>query len=111
DLATTLDAIYGRGDRGVGIPGTQTPRGGSGVARDIAGGPIPPLSPPPIPPVSPGAVPVSLTPDALMARPEIRFIADEVTHAVIVTTYPRLWQEIQETTNPLEHMPPPVRST
>jgi general secretion pathway protein D len=105
DLATTLDAIYGRGDRGVAITGTQTPRGGSGIARDIAGGPIPPLSPPPIPPVSPGAVPVSLTPDALMARPEIRFIADEVTNAVIVTTYPRLWQEIQETIKQLDKMP------
>src|SRR4029450_6650455 len=105
DLATTLDAIYGRGDRGVAITGTQTPRGGSGIARDIAGGPIPPLSPPPIPPVSPGAVPVSLTPDALMARPEIRFIADGVTNAVIVTTYPRLWQEIQETIKQLDKMP------
>jgi general secretion pathway protein D len=105
DLATTLDAIYGRGDRGVAITGTQTPRGGSGIARDIAGSPIPPLSPPPIPPVSPGAVPVSLTPDALMARPEIRFIADEVTNAVIVTTYPRLWQEIQETIKQLDKMP------
>jgi general secretion pathway protein D len=105
DLATTLDAIYGRGDRGVAITGTQTPRGGSGVARDLAGSPIPPLSPPPIPPVSPGAVPVSLTPDALMARPEIRFIADEVSNAVIVTTYPRLWQEIQETIKQLDKMP------
>jgi general secretion pathway protein D len=105
DLATTLDAIYGRGDRGVAITGTQTPRGGSGIARDIAGSPIPPLSPPPIPPVSPGAVPVSLTPDALMARPEIRFIADEVSNAVIVTTYPRLWQEIQETIKQLDKMP------
>lgn len=105
DLATTLDAIYGRGDRGVAITGTQTPRGGSGIARDIAGGPIPPLSPPSIPSVSPGAVPVSLPPDALMARPEIRFIADEVTNAVIVTTYPRLWQEIQETIKQLDKMP------
>jgi general secretion pathway protein D len=105
DLATTLDAIYGRGDRGVAITGTQTPRGGSGIARDIAGGPIPPLSPPPIPPVSPGPVPVSLPQDALMARPEIRFIADEVTNAVIVTTYPRLWQDIQETIKQLDKMP------
>src|SRR5215475_2325641 len=34
DLATTLDAIYGRGDRGPAITGTQAPRGGSGIARD-----------------------------------------------------------------------------
>src|SRR4030095_7227573 len=41
DLATTLDAIYGRGHRGVAITRTQTPRGGSGMARDIGGGPHP----------------------------------------------------------------------
>ena len=32
DLATTLDAIYGRGDRGPAITGSQSPRGG-GLAR------------------------------------------------------------------------------
>ena len=107
DLATTLDAIYGRGDRGAAITGTQAPRGGSGIARDLSGSPVPPLAPPPslVPPLSPGAVPVSLTPEGPGARPEIRFIADEVTNAVIVTTYPRLWQEIQETIKQLDKMP------
>ena len=33
---------------------------------------------------------------------DLRFIADEVTNAVIVTTYPRLWKEIDETIKKLD---------
>ena len=36
---------------------------------------------------------------------DIRFIADEVTNAIIVTTYPRLWKEIEETIKKLDRMP------
>jgi general secretion pathway protein D len=36
---------------------------------------------------------------------DIRFVADEVTNAVIVTTYPRLWKEIEETIKRLDKMP------
>jgi general secretion pathway protein D len=36
---------------------------------------------------------------------EIRFVADEVTNAIIVTTYPRLWKEIEETIKKLDKMP------
>jgi general secretion pathway protein D len=36
---------------------------------------------------------------------EIRFVADEVTNAVIVTTYPRLWKEMEETIKKLDRMP------
>jgi general secretion pathway protein D len=104
DLATTLDAIYGRGDRGPAITGTQSPRVGSAPTYPAAGAPIPTLTPPP-PPVSPGAVPVSLSAEGLSLKPEIRFIADEVTNAVIVTTYPRLWKEIEETIKQLDKMP------
>jgi general secretion pathway protein D len=104
DLATTLDAIYGRGDRGPAITGSQSPRGVGPLSRDISGAPIPTLPPPP-PPLSPGAVPVSLSVEGLSAKPEIRFIADEVTNAVIVTTYPRLWREIEETIKQLDKMP------
>ncbi len=103
DLATTLDAIYGRGDRGPAITGSQSPRVGSAIARDISGAPIGALPPPP--PLSPGAVPVSLPTEGPSPRPEIRFIADEVSNAVIVTTYPRLWKEIQETIKQLDKMP------
>ena len=36
---------------------------------------------------------------------EIRFVADEVTNAIIVTTYPRLWREIEDTIKKLDKMP------
>ena len=36
---------------------------------------------------------------------DIRFVADEVTNAIIVTTYPRLWREIEETIKKLDKMP------
>jgi general secretion pathway protein D len=36
---------------------------------------------------------------------EVRFVADEVTNAVIVTTYPRIWKEIEETIKQLDRMP------
>ena len=35
----------------------------------------------------------------------MRFIADEVTNAVIVTTFPRNWPEIEETLKKLDRMP------
>jgi general secretion pathway protein D len=35
---------------------------------------------------------------------DIRFVADEVTNAVIVTTYPRLWKEIEDTIKKLDRM-------
>jgi general secretion pathway protein D len=104
DLTITLDAIYGRGDRGAAITGTQTGRVGlPGITPTTS------LAPPPppllAPPLTPGAVPVNLPIDGLSPRPEIRFIADEVSNAVIVTTYPRLWREIQETIKQLDRMP------
>ncbi len=36
---------------------------------------------------------------------EVRFIADEVTNAIIVTTYPRNWKDILETIKRLDKMP------
>ena len=120
DLATTLDAIYGRGDRGPAITGTQqAPPGAasiSGLSGSYSSRPLSSTFPPPLP------TSTSLLPNA--ARPgtgpapfpgvsgegappavEIRFVADEVTNAVIVTTYPRLWKEIEETIHKLDKMP------
>jgi general secretion pathway protein D len=121
DLATTLDAIYGRGDRGPAITGTQQAPPGAASISSLTGS-YPgrtPLSTLP-PPLLPG--PSALLPTA--ARPagglipfpgvsgegaplavELRFVADEVTNAIIVTTYPRLWKEIEETTRKLDKMP------
>jgi general secretion pathway protein D len=122
DLATTLDAIYGRGDRGPAITGTQQYPPGSSSISGLSGAyasrlPSPPLSPTPLPPPPP---PLLATGQRAAAGPaafpgvsgegtpptvEIRFVADEVTNAIIVTTYPRLWKEIAETIKKLDKMP------
>jgi len=121
DLATTLDAIYGRGDRGPAITGTQQyPAGSTSISSPPNAYPhVSSLTPPPVPlPLAPPA------PIAAAARPaggvlgfpglsgesappgiEIRFVADEVTNAIIVATYPRLWKEIEETIKKLDKMP------
>jgi general secretion pathway protein D len=87
DLSATLDSIYGRS--------------ASTAARPAAlpgGAPPPPIAPPaPSLPRIPGwggEVGASIT--------DLRFIADEVTNAIIVTTYPRLWKDIEETIKKLD---------
>ncbi|HJR00096.1 MAG TPA: type II secretion system secretin GspD [Methylomirabilota bacterium] len=122
DLATTLDAIYGRGDRGPAITGTQQPPiGSSSISGPYGAYPSrissPALFPTPLPPTpapigtvapraagAPTAFP-GLSGEGAPPSVEIRFVADEVTNAVIVTTYPRLWKEIEETIKKLDKMP------
>jgi general secretion pathway protein D len=91
DLAATLDAIYGRGDR----------------ASTAAGpGPRPPGLPQPVSVPRPsGPAPSGVTVEGVPPQAEIRLVADEVTNAVVVTTYPRLWTEIEETIKKLDKMP------
>jgi general secretion pathway protein D len=110
DLATTLDAIYGRGDRGPAITGVQPPRP-SGPPGPSGAGPAPPPPPPTplLPPPTlraPGAGPglTGLPIEGAPPQAEVRFIADEVTNAVITTTSPRLWKEIAETIRKLDRM-------
>ena len=101
DLAATLDAIYGRSGRS----GVQTaqPRVPSQTPGGLStGGLTTPPSPPPILPVVPG-VP-GLPGEVITPATELRFIADEVTNAIIVTTYPRLWRDIEETIKKLDRM-------
>jgi general secretion pathway protein D len=96
DLAATLNSIYGKGEGGTG-PGSPTtpPRPGA-----------PPPPPPPPPPGFPISQ-ISSAPGAseLLAEGQVRFIADEVTNAVIVTTFPRSWMEIENTIKQLDRMP------
>jgi general secretion pathway protein D len=95
DLASTLNAIYG---------GRETVQTTSSTPSQIgrtAGQPPPPLPPPPT--VAPGA-PIGLT-DAPLTEGQVRFIADEVTNAIIVTTTPRQWTDIEATIKQLDKMP------
>ena len=121
DLATTLDAIYGLSDRGPSITGVQpTLRSPSisglqpyGVPTTTA--PVAPLAPSPSPlssvsaPGSGGRMPAGSFPglggEGGPPVAEVRIIADEVTNAIIVPTYPRLWREIEETIKKLDKMP------
>ena len=118
DLATTLDAIYGS-DRGPSITGVQptsrTPSISSPYGAPTTTAPVAPLAPSPSPlsslstPGSGGRLPIGSFPGlAGEGGPpvaEVRIIADEVTNAIIVPTYPRLWKEIEETIKKLDKMP------
>ncbi|MGH7413917.1 MAG: secretin N-terminal domain-containing protein, partial [Candidatus Rokuibacteriota bacterium] len=117
DLATTLDAIYGRGDRGPAITGTQQPlHGSSSISGSYSRSTLPTLPPPGLPAPAPIVTATARPPGAPTGFPglagesappgvEIRFVADEVTNAIIVTTYPRLWKEIEGTIRKLDKMP------
>src|SRR5439155_15049736 len=89
DLAATLNSIYGAREAGAGpaAPGTTPPPARPGV-------PAPP-PPPPLPPGSPA--PAAHGASDILAEGQVRFIADEVTNAVIGTTFPPRWPETQNT--------------
>jgi general secretion pathway protein D len=90
DLTATMSAIYGRAEAAPPARPTPAPPGAP-----------PPPSPPP--PARPAGVPGG--PEAGLVEGEVRFIADEVTNAVIVTTFPRNWPEIEGTLKKLDRMP------
>ncbi len=99
DLAATLNAIYGAKETVATAAPTPptTPR--------TPGQPPPP--PPPPPTTAPGG-PVG-GPSGLaelgLAEGQFRFIADETTNSVIVTTTPRQWTDIEPTVKQLDKMP------
>src|SRR3990172_2695977 len=86
DLAATMNAIYGRGD-GAAAPAAPRPPTTPGA----------PPSPPPPPARPPGAAAAPGISEGGLAEGEVRFIADEVTNSVIVTTFPRNWPDIEDT--------------
>jgi general secretion pathway protein D len=100
DLASTLNAIYG-GRETVATTSSSISSPSTQVGR-TPGQPLPPLPPPPT--VAPGGS-LGFLPDAPLAESLIRFIADEVTNAVIVTTTPRQWVDIEATIRQLDKMP------
>jgi general secretion pathway protein D len=96
DLAGTMNAIYGRAD-GAPAGAPAPPRPGTAPGAGPAYTPPPPR--PPLAGAAPGA------PELGLVEGEVRFIADEVTNAVIVATFPRNWQEIEGTLKKLDRMP------
>src|SRR5439155_1344780 len=98
DLAATLNAIYGAKET---VPTAQPTAPPTGRPP---GSPYQP--PPPSPTAAPGA-PLG-TPgvtDVGFVEGQFRFIADETTNAVIVTTTPRLWADVEPTIRSLDKMP------
>jgi general secretion pathway protein D len=99
ELAATLNAIYtGRETVQTTASPTTTPATQAGRR---AGEPAAPLPPPPS--VAPGG-PIG-TAEVPLAEGQVRFIADETTNAIIVTTTPRQWADIEATVKQLDKMP------
>jgi len=98
DLAATLNAIYGAKE----TVATAAPTP-STTAR-TPGQPPPP--PPPPPTTGPGG-PIGGTglAEVGFAEGQFRFIADETTNSIIVTTTPRQWTDIEPTVRQLDKMP------
>ena len=96
DLAATLNAIYGARDTTTTSTTTTptTPRTPGQAA------PPPALSPT----AAPGAPLGGIGGEGLVEG-QVRFIADETTNAIIVTTFPRNWAEIEATIRQLDRMP------
>jgi general secretion pathway protein D len=95
DLASTLNAIYGARESGA----ATTPTSPGAPARP------PGASPPPPPPAAPPAALAGSAGDGGIIEGQVRFIADETTNSVIVTTFPRNWQEIEATIKQLDRQP------
>jgi general secretion pathway protein D len=97
DLAATLNAIYGARETGPttepGVTPPTTPR------RPGEAPPPPPPSGPPLPGAAASIAELG------MIEGQVRFIADETTNAVIVTTFPRSWEEIEATIKQLDRQP------
>jgi len=100
DLAATLNSIYGARDTssGSGQSATSGPGGASPATTPGRTPTPPPIAPPPVGGIGTGAT-------EILAEGQVRFIADEITNAVIVTTFPRSWAEIENTVKQLDRMP------
>ncbi|HXU89217.1 MAG TPA: type II secretion system secretin GspD [Methylomirabilota bacterium] len=99
DLTATLNAIYGAKE-------TVPTAGPTPPAQPRTPGQPPPLPGAP-PTVGPGG-PIGGGPGLAefgLAEGQFRFIADETTNSVIVTTTPRQWTDIEPTIKQLDKMP------
>src|SRR5262245_11810999 len=117
DLAATLDAIFGRGtgaSPSSTSTGTTTRPGGVGTSGSTG-----PFGSPGLP--SQSSIAGSASRTATFGAPggtgrgpsfleeggasETRFIPDETTNSIIVTTYPRVWGEVEGIIKKLDRMP------
>jgi general secretion pathway protein D len=99
DLAATLNAIY-TGRETVQTSTTPTTTGGSQATRPTS---PTPSGPTPAPSVGPGGALGAA--DVAFTEGQVRFIADETTNAIIVTTTPRQWADIEGIIRNLDRMP------
>src|SRR5262249_8483139 len=102
ELAATLDAIFGRGTGGAST--TQQPTQRQGTTPGLPSQPgiqTRPTTPAGTAPGGAGA----LLGEGIIVGAETRFIPDEVTNSIIVTTYPRIWSEIEDIIKKLDRMP------
>jgi general secretion pathway protein D len=99
DLAATLNAIYGAKET---VPtAAPTP---PATARTPGQPPQPPAPPTTTAPGGPIGGAAGLA-ELGLAEGQFRFIADEPTNSVIVTTTPRQWTDIEPTIRQLDKMP------
>jgi general secretion pathway protein D len=107
DLASTLNAIYGSPSTGTSSPtASLTPTSPPPGARGPASSPSMFGAPPG--PVSGGGgttTGAGVLSEVGLIEGQVRFIADETTNAIIVTTFPRAWAEIEATIKQLDKMP------
>lgn len=111
DLAATLDAIFGRGTGAPSQPSQSSqPSQLSQLSRPTTPG-LPSqaqIQPTPRAATTTGAAgggAERIFGEGAPAGAETHFIPDEVTNSIIVTTYPRIWGEIQEILKKLDRMP------
>jgi general secretion pathway protein D len=99
DLAATLNAIYGAKET---VPtAAPTPPATPRTPGQPAPAPTPPPTTAPGGPIGGAAGLAELG----LAEGQFRFIADEPTNSVIVTTTPRQWTDIEPTIRQLDKMP------
>src|SRR5262249_44312187 len=101
DLAATLNAIYGARETG---PATLSGAGAPSSAQRPGSPPAHPSSPPTAPGAALAGSGVGIG-ELGVLEGQIRFIADEPTNSVIVTTFPRNWPEIEATIKQLDRQP------
>jgi general secretion pathway protein D len=99
DLAATLNAIYGAKE----TVATAAPTAPA-TPRTPGQPPAPPAPPPTTAPGGPIGGAAGLA-EVGFAEGQFRFIADEPTNSVIVTTTPRQWTDIEPTIRQLDKMP------